>query len=116
MSRAIGRLVRAWDHEVTRAGSVAAAERALARGPFAAVISDLSLPDGTGFEVGGAARRRRRSTEVMLLAGVERPGDAELARGSGFAYLIKGRCVEAMRAQLTGSRPAAESGVRVKSR
>jgi len=74
---------------VERAGTVAAAEAAIATARFDVLVSDLSLPDGTGYEVA----RMARSAGIEAAVAVTGDRDAavpELSRAAGFhRYLSK---------------------------
>ena len=56
-------------YEVTGVGDVAGARARLAEGPFAAVLSDLKLPDGSGLDVLAAARASAPAAPVIVLTG-----------------------------------------------
>jgi DNA-binding NtrC family response regulator len=56
-------------YEVASAADVAGAKAQLAEGPFAAVLSDLKLPDGSGLDVLAAAREAAPSAPVIMLTG-----------------------------------------------
>jgi DNA-binding NtrC family response regulator len=56
-------------YEVASAADVSGARALLAAGPFAAVLSDLKLPDGTGLDVLAAARDAAPSAPVIVLTG-----------------------------------------------
>ncbi len=56
-------------YEVASAGDVTGARALLERGSFAAVLSDLKLPDGSGLEVLAAARAAAPAAPVIVLTG-----------------------------------------------
>ena len=56
-------------YEVASAADVAGARAHLAEGPFAAVLSDLKLPDGSGLDVLEASRQAAPSAPVIVLTG-----------------------------------------------
>lgn len=56
-------------YEVASAEDVAGARTRLGEGPFAAVLSDLKLPDGSGLDVLAAAREAAPGAPVIMLTG-----------------------------------------------
>ncbi|HXU30914.1 MAG TPA: sigma-54 dependent transcriptional regulator [Thermoanaerobaculia bacterium] len=56
-------------YEVASAEDVAGARAHLAEGPFAAVLSDLKLPDGSGLDVLAAAQQAAPQAPVIVLTG-----------------------------------------------
>jgi CheY-like chemotaxis protein len=78
-------LLRHWGLEVTTAGTLAAALDVLATG-FDAIISDIGLPDGTGYAVISEAKRLNRNVLGIALSGYSSPSDIEIGRMAGFNY------------------------------
>jgi len=75
--------------EVTIARSVAAAIAAAAAEPLDVLVSDIGLPDGSGYDL----LRQLRSAgplPAVALSGLDRAADLERAREAGFdEYLTK---------------------------
>ncbi len=63
------RLLRRWGHRVTEAADGAAALAAFAPGEFDLVISDLGMPDMSGFDLLAEIRRRDPAVPTVLLSG-----------------------------------------------
>jgi PAS domain S-box-containing protein len=83
------RLLTRAGHHVTSATTVAAAMKAAERARFDVVISDLGLPDGTGFEL-MEDLRSTYSLRGIALSGYGMEEDVQRARDAGFAaHLIK---------------------------
>lgn len=91
---AMAAMLRFWGHEVTVALSVGMAEGAVSRAvragrPFDLVISDINLPDGTGWELMHDLQRRYQLRGIAL-SGFERAEDLRRSREAGFAeHLVK---------------------------
>ena len=82
-------LLRAGHHVVT-AGSVASAVAAAEAGEFDVVVSDLGLPDGTGFDLIGKLRTLRPGLRGIALSGYGMEEDVRRSQESGFSiHLVK---------------------------
>jgi PAS domain S-box-containing protein len=83
------RLLTRSGHHVTSAMTVAGAMQAAENGRFDVVISDLGLPDGTGFELMEELRNTYRLRGIAV-SGYGMDEDLRRARDAGFAaHLIK---------------------------
>ncbi|MCA1658164.1 MAG: response regulator, partial [Verrucomicrobiaceae bacterium] len=78
------RLLTRAGHRVTTTISVAGALRAAEDGIFDAVISDLGLPDGTGYELMGKLRSQHRLRGIAL-SGYGMDEDLRRSQEAGFA-------------------------------
>ncbi len=78
------RLLKSLGYDVQTAGTVAEALSATESRTFDLVISDLGLPDGTGYDL---IRRigARRPTKAIALSGYGMEEDVQLGREAGFA-------------------------------
>jgi signal transduction histidine kinase/CheY-like chemotaxis protein len=86
---AMSRLLRKLDHRVTTADSKAAALGAATRQEFDLLISDIGLPDGTGFDL-MRELLARRPLKGIALTGYGSESDIERTREAGFsAHLTK---------------------------
>jgi two-component system response regulator PilR (NtrC family) len=81
----LGSFLRRRGHEVTGAGSVGAALRALGiRGPFDVVLTDLRMPDGCGLDVLRAcAALRAPQPATLVMSGHADASHFALARTLG---------------------------------
>jgi len=85
----LSRVLRRMGHEVRVAGSVQAAMKLLARAQIDLLISDVGLPDGSGFDVVTEAHRERRLPAIAL-SGYGQPEDIRRSLAAGFdAHLTK---------------------------
>lgn len=57
--------------------------------PFEAVVSDIALPDGTGYALISEARRRGVHAMAIALSAYSYPRGAEGPRVTGFDYYLK---------------------------
>ncbi len=87
--QALRRLLTRAGHQVTSAMTVAGARQAAENGKFDIVISDLGLPDGTGFQL-MEELRNTYSLRGIALSGYGMDEDLRRSRDAGFAaHLIK---------------------------
>lgn len=57
--------------------------------PFDAVVTDIALPDGTGYALISEARRRGINVTAIALTAYSYPRGAEEPRVTGFDYYLK---------------------------
>jgi len=85
----LARLLTRAGHQVVPVGTVAAALAAAKAGTFDAVISDLGLPDGTGFDL-MAELRDTYGLQGIALSGYGMEEDLRRSREAGFmTHLVK---------------------------
>lgn len=113
---ALGRLLTHAGHEVTLASGASEALRRATDHPPEVIVSDISLPGMSGWDLARALRGDPRCREVALIALSGFAGDADRARGlaAGFdEYLVKpvsGRDLERAIDQACRKRRASEPG------
>jgi PAS domain S-box-containing protein len=84
------RLLTRAGHEVIPAQSVAAARAAAENQRFDILVSDLGLPDGTGWELMTSLRTRYPNLPAVALSGYGMDEDQQRTREAGFAtHLVK---------------------------
>ena len=94
----LARLLAASGHEVKTAGTVAAALKLAAAEPFDLLVSDIGLPDNSGYELMDAVRRRH-GMKGIALSGYGMEGDMQRSRAAGFVdHLTKPVDVEQLEA------------------
>src|SRR6185437_1704782 len=74
--------LRKYKAEVTSAGSGAEAIALLEQVEFDLVISDIKMPDKTGYDVFAAARRRSQTIPVILMTGFGYDPNHSIVRAS----------------------------------
>lgn len=79
----IRQLITRWGHTVTTAGTVTQARGAIAVESFDLLLSDITLPDGSGLEV-VAALRERSNVPAVAMSGHGMEADLTRARSAGF--------------------------------
>ncbi len=90
------RLLQRRGYEVESAGSLAQARGLAARGAFDLVLSDIGLPDGSGYEL-MAELRDQFGLRGIALSGYGMETDIALSREAGFVtHLIKPVSVQAL--------------------
>jgi CheY-like chemotaxis protein len=83
----IVRILTRWGHEVVEAGTVAEALEAVARRLPDAVLTDIGLPDGNGFELTGRLLAMHSGMRVIVIssdAGAGNRNTAERVGAVGF--------------------------------
>jgi CheY-like chemotaxis protein len=87
--RVLSRILSKCGHEVATADSTQGALKLLENSRFDALISDLSLPDGNGYDLVREAKRRH-PLRAIALSGFGTEEDVRRSLQSGFDYhLIK---------------------------
>jgi CheY-like chemotaxis protein len=83
--RVLSRLLSKCGHEVATADSAQGALKLLASDRFDALISDIGLPDGNGFDLVREAKRRQ-PLKAVALSGFGREEDIQRSLAAGFDY------------------------------
>lgn len=87
--RVMAKLLRDSGHEVTTANTAASALQAARDQPFDIVVSDIGLPDATGFDLMKQVRDRH-GLKGIALSGYGMEDDLRMSRASGFfEHLVK---------------------------
>ena len=86
------RLLSRWGYDVAAANTLEAGLAQLAKGPFDVILSDIALPDGTGYALISEVRRRGSDVMAIALSGYEYPEDVRLAKLTGFDYHLSKPC------------------------
>jgi PAS domain S-box-containing protein len=99
--RTLQRLMTRWGHEVAVAASVAQAREVIANGSFDLLLSDLGLPDGTGYDV-IAAFREKADAPAVAMSGYGMEADVAHTQAAGFTdHVVKPISAEHLRELLT---------------
>jgi PAS domain S-box-containing protein len=99
----LARLLRTDGHAVSTAGSVAeGVAAATADGAaFDVLVSDLGLPDGSGYDLLRRIRASGSALKAICLSGYGSAGDVEQSRAAGFLdHVVKPVTLDALRAAL----------------
>ena len=101
--RVLSSLLRKRGHKVSTARSVSSALQLLAEADFDALISDIGLPDGSGYDVVRAAKRRK-DMRAIALSGFGMEEDRARSKEAGFDHhLIKPVEIQDLETCLSGS-------------
>ena len=87
-----GLLVR-WGYNVFAADSLKAGlERLNSEPPVDVIVSDIALPDGTGYALVSEARRRGQRVLAIALSGYPYPSEVQIAKLTGFDHHLSKPC------------------------
>jgi CheY-like chemotaxis protein len=76
-------------HDVTAAGDLRSAVQSLGKRQFDAVISDIALPDGTGYALISQVHRRGLDPLCIAVSGYPFPPDVREPGATGFHYHVQ---------------------------
>ncbi|WP_397383273.1 ATP-binding protein [Prosthecobacter sp.] len=94
------RLMTRWNHTVTVASTLAEARKALAEGTFDLLLSDIGLPDGSGYKV-IAMLREHSDIPAIAMSGYGMEADIARVHAAGFTeHIVKPVTAEALRKML----------------
>ena len=85
--QALSRLLRHFGHEISLADGAKSAMNVIDSKEFDVVLCDIARPDGSGYDVVAAAKRKRPVTAVAL-SGFAGPEDIERGRRAGFDFYL----------------------------
>src|SRR6266850_7246657 len=86
-------LLKRWGHDVSPADSLKSGmDRLDNEPPVDVILSDIALPDGTGYALISEARRRGRRVLAIALSGYAYPSDVRIAKLTGFDYHLSKPC------------------------
>src|ERR1700731_900164 len=78
-------LLTRWGYVVSSAAILKGGrDRLEAEPPVDVIVSDIALPDGTGYALVSEARRRRKRVLAIALSGYTYPSDVHIAKLTGF--------------------------------
>ena len=91
--RSLSGLLTRWGYAVSAADSLKAAlERLNAEPPVDVIVSDIALPDGTGYALVSEARRSGKRVLAIALSGYAYPSDVHIAKLTGFDHHLSKPC------------------------
>ena len=80
------RILAGWGHEVAAAEDLRSGIQYLGRGRFDAIVSDIALPDGSGYALISHARRAGSKALGIAISAYPYPRDVEEPKLTGFDY------------------------------
>ena len=88
----VGLLTR-WGYMVSAADSLKTGlEQLNAEPPIDVLLSDIALPDGTGYALVSEARRNGKRILAIALSGYTYPSDVKIAKLTGFDHHLSKPC------------------------
>jgi len=86
-------LLRRWGYDVFPADSLKSGmDRLETEPPIDVILSDIGLPDGTGYALVSEARRRGKRVLAIALSGYAYPSDVRIAKLAGFDHHLSKPC------------------------
>lgn len=76
-------------HDVTAAGDLRSAVQSLGKRQFDAVISDIALPDGTGYALISQVHRRGLDPLCIAISGYPFPTEVQELGATGFHHYVQ---------------------------
>lgn len=105
------RLLEHWGFSVASAETLQNGLDVLQGQPFDAIVSDIALPDGTGYALVNAAKKRDADILAIALSGYSSASDKRIGRMCGFDYhLTKPFDCQQLRSILIDSESQGPSG------
>jgi CheY-like chemotaxis protein len=86
-------LLKRWGHDVSPADCLKSGmDRLEDEPPVDVILSDIALPDGTGYALVSEARRRGKRVLAIALSGYAYPSDVHIAKLTGFDHHLTKPC------------------------
>jgi CheY-like chemotaxis protein len=86
------RLLTHWGFEVVPAETLESSLSCLDSEPFDVILSDIGLPDGTGYALVSEARRRGKKVLAIALSAYTYPSEVNIAKLTGFDHHLSKPC------------------------
>jgi CheY-like chemotaxis protein len=86
------RLLTRWGFDVAPAGTLKSGLKHLDSEPIDVILSDIALPDGTGYALVSEARRRGKQLLAIALSGYNYPSEVQIAKITGFDHHLSKPC------------------------
>ena len=86
-------LLTRWGYDVFSVDSLKSGmDRLETEPPIDVILSDIALPDGTGYALVSEARRRGKRVLAIALSGYAYPSDVRIAKLTGFDHHLSKPC------------------------
>src|SRR5438270_5123889 len=86
-------LLTSWGYDVSSAENLKSGmDRLESEPPVDVILSDIALPDGTGYALVSEARRRGKRVLAIALSGYAYPSDVRIAKLTGFDHHLSKPC------------------------
>jgi CheY-like chemotaxis protein len=91
--RVLTGLLTRWGYDVSSVDSLKGGmDRLETEPPVDVILSDIALPDGTGYALVSEARRRGKRVLAIALSGYAYPSDVHIAKLTGFDHHLSKPC------------------------
>jgi CheY-like chemotaxis protein len=91
--RVLTGLLTRWGYDVSSVDSLKGGmDRLETEPPVDVILSDIALPDGTGYALVSEARRRGKHVLAIALSGYAYPSDVHIAKLTGFDHHLSKPC------------------------
>ena len=90
--KVLTRLLTHWGFDVAPAESLQSGLDCLDSEPIDVILSDIALPDGTGYALVSEARRRGKEVLAIALSGYSYPSEVQVAKLTGFDHHLSKPC------------------------
>ena len=80
------RLLTRWGFDIVPTETLAHGLERLETESFDVILSDIALPDGTGYALVSEARRRGKDVLAIALSGYDYPSEVQVAKLTGFDH------------------------------
>lgn len=84
--RVLSTLLDRWGFDVSTAESLKSGLAFLTAKEFDVIVSDIALPDGSGYALVSEAKRRQGELKAIAISGYNSSADVEIGKKSGFDY------------------------------
>ena len=84
--RVLARLLEHWGFSVSSTDTLQGGLQMLKEQPIDAIVSDIALPDGTGYALVSEAKRQHEDLIAVAVSGYNSANDVRIGRMSGFDY------------------------------
>ena len=86
-------LLKRWGHDVSAADTLKGGlNRLNSEPPVDVIVSDIALPDGTGYALVSEARRAGKRVLAIAISGYAYPSDVRIAKLTGFDHHLSKPC------------------------
>ena len=84
--RVLSTLLDRWGFDVSTAESLKSGLAFVDAKEFEVIVSDIALPDGTGYALVSQAKRKQGALKAIAISGYNSAADVEIGKMSGFDY------------------------------
>jgi CheY-like chemotaxis protein len=86
--RVLSTLLDRWGFDVSTAESLKSGLAFVNAKDFDVIVSDIALPDGSGYALVSEAKRRQSAVKAIAISGYNSSADEEVGKKSGFDYYL----------------------------